>query len=671
MTANIDLPVIIAGDFNLTLDQSKDNFNYRRENNTRARAAVKGMMSDIGLVDIYRERNPEVRRYTWRVGSPVVKQARLDMFLISSCLEGYVEKTDIQPGYRSDHSLITLQLDISKQQRGRGLFKFNASLLKDANYISLVKNTIKKTVCEYAVPIYRDEYIENNQTKVQLTISSTLFFEVLLLTLRRETVSFGIRKKEGERKDERKLESDIRMLEIKNDGLGRREISDELHRKKTELERIRENKLRGSLVRSRAIWREYSEKPSKYFLTLEKRRYESKRISCIRTTEGIKRNQAEILEEFQDFFQRRFRDPKQHMEEEDCNDYLSEIELSKLDESDKRKLEESITVSELGSTLHKMRNGTSPGSDGFSVEFHKFFWSDLKDFFQAMCNESFARGALPQTLKEGIIVLLPKANKPRDLVKSYRPITLLNVGYKIISSTIANRLKGVMQKIIDTCQSAYLKGRFIGDNIRMMYDTIQLMKQEQTSGVLLSLDIEAAFDSVSWSFIKRVLSERNFPSDILWWFHTLYDGSFSRVIYNGHLSGKIELTRSCRQGDALSCYLFILVMDVLAKRIQRNKDIGGIRVANNEQKILMYADDTVCFIEPSVLCIRKLFQELGWFAKFSGLSPNLEKTQAMWIGSCYKDANIFESNVNLQWSKTLKILGIRFDIRYCKGYYCW
>ena len=132
-------------------------------------------------------------------------------------------------------------------------------------------------------------------------------------------------------------------------------------------------------------------------------------------------------------------------------------------------------------------------------------------------------------------------------------------------------------------------------------------------------------------------------------------------MYNGHLSGKIELTRSCRQGDALSCYLFILVMDVLAKRIQSNIDIEGIRVANKEQKILMYADDTVCFIEPKVRCIRKLFQELGWFAKFSGLSPNLDKTQAMWIGNCYKDAEIFERNVNLQWCETIKILGITFD----------
>ena len=583
------------------------------------------------------------------------------MFLISSCLEGYTGRTEIQPGYRSDHSIITLHLDISKQSRGRGLFKFNASLLNDSKYVSMVKSTIKTTVCEYALPIYREEYIKHNPTEVQLNISSSLFLEVLLLTLRRETVSFGIRKKQQERKDERNLESEIIDLERKNDELGSREISDELQQKKKELEVIREKMLRGCLVRSRAMWRESSEKPSKYFLTLEKRRYESKRISCIRTSEGTKRNQTEILKAFQDFFQRRFRQPDQYMGEEDCQRYVSETLLTKLEDLDKHKLEKPITQSELGVTLYKMKNGTAPGSDGFSVEFYKFFWADLKGFVQAMCDESFTSGSLPQTLKEGIIVLLPKANKPRDLVESYRPITLLNVCYKIISSTIANRLKEVMQNIIGTCQSAYLKGRFIGDNIRMIYDTIQLMKQEQTSGILLSLDIEAAFDSVSWTFIRRVLEVRDFPPNILKWFDILYKGSFSRVIYNGHISGKIELTRSCRQGDALSCYLFILVMDVIAKRIQSNNEIRGIGVANEEQKILMYADDTVCFIEPNERCIRKLFQELGWFAKFSGLRPNIEKTQAMWIGSGHKDTDIFESNVNLQWCKAIKILGVTFD----------
>ena len=661
MIGEVDMPIVMSGDFNLTLNQNKDNFNYKRENNTKSKEAVKNMMSDNGLIDIYRERNPEVRRYTWRVGNPVVKQARLDMFLISGCLEGYVEKTEIHPGYRSDHSMITLHLDITKQPRGRGLFKFNVSLLKDPNYIKLVKNTIQTTVCEYAVPIYRDDYVKENLTSVEFTISSSLFFEMLMLTLRRETVTFGIKKSKEERKQEKQLENIIGELENKVNEIGSREINDQLEGKKKALERLREKKIIGSIVRSRAIWRENSEKPSKYFLTLEKRRYESKRISCIKTAEGIKRNQTDILKTFEDFFQRRFSQQNHNTIEEDCKRYLSEIALTGVNDSDRNKLEESVTLTELGSTLSKMKNGTSPGSDGFAVEFYKFFWSDIKEFFQAMCNESFSRGTLPQTLREGIIVLLPKPNKPRDLLKSYRPITLLNVCYKIISGTIANRLKVVLQNIIDTYQTAYLKGRFMGDNIRMIYDVIQQMKQEQTSGILLSLDIEAAFDSVSWSFIRKVMEVRNFPPNIIRWFNTLYIGSFARVLYNGHLSGMIKLARSCRQGDALSCYLFILVMDVLAKRINCNIDIKGIKMANQEQKTLMYADDTVCLLEPNERCITQLFQELGWFAKFSGLSPNLEKTQAMWIGASFKDAEIFQSNVNLQWCEAIKILGITFQ----------
>ena len=260
-----DVPIIVAGDFNLTLNQKMDNFNYRRENNTRAREAVRNMMSKHELIDIYRERNPEGRRYTWRVASPMIKQARLDMFLVSSSLEGYVEKTDIDPGYRSDHSIITLALDISKQPRGRGLFKFNVSLLTDKDYVALVKEVIKNTAFEYALPIYRYEYVMENVSKVEMTIGPSLFFEVLMMKIRRETVSFGIRKKKEERKKEIQLESEIKVVEKKLDDIGSSQLNNSLQLKKRELEHIREIRLMGNLVRSRARWRENTEKPTKYF----------------------------------------------------------------------------------------------------------------------------------------------------------------------------------------------------------------------------------------------------------------------------------------------------------------------------------------------------------------------------------------------------------------------
>ena len=126
-----------------------------------------------------------------------------------------------------------------------------------------------------------------------------------MLVIRRETISFGIKKKREERNQEEQLTKMISQLEKEADGTGSQEISDEVERKKKELQELRDKKLQGSLVRARAVWREQAEKPSKYFLTLEKRRYESKRISSIKTPSGIKRNQSEILRAFEDFFQKK------------------------------------------------------------------------------------------------------------------------------------------------------------------------------------------------------------------------------------------------------------------------------------------------------------------------------------------------------------------------------
>ena len=329
------------------------------------------------------------------------------------------------------------------------------------------------------------------------------------------------------------------------------------------------------------------------------------------------------------------------------------------------KLAEPISLEEIEKTLINMKNGTSPGSDGFSVEFYKFFWKELKCFFKAMCDDCCKKGALPHSMKEGIIVLIPKPNKPRDQMKSYRPITLLNVCYKLISGSIANRLKGVLSKLIGAHQTGFLKKRFIGDNIRMIYDIIQTMNEEKLNGILISLDIEAAFDSVSWRFLREVMKKQDIPANIIRWFNALYVGSTARVAYNGHLSGEIKLSRSCRQGDALSCYLFLLVMEILANKIIQNREIKGVKLGNREHKISMYADDTVCLLHPDEYSLRALFQELGWFAKYSGLRPNLEKTNAMWIGEVSKNKEYSERKVSLHWCQSVKILGVTFENDLC------
>ena len=133
--------VVTAGDFNLVQDPQLDYYNYNHVNNQKARTTVLNMKETHNFIDPWRARYDTLRRYTWFKTNPV-KKARLDYFLISSELMAFVEKVNISPGYRSDHSVIELTLSLLDFDKGRGFWKFNNSLLRDDNYIKLVKDTI-------------------------------------------------------------------------------------------------------------------------------------------------------------------------------------------------------------------------------------------------------------------------------------------------------------------------------------------------------------------------------------------------------------------------------------------------------------------------------------------------------------------------------------------------
>ena len=99
--------------------------------------------------------------------------------------------------------------------------------------------------------------------------------------------------------------------------------------------------------------------------------------------------------------------------------------------------------------------------------------------------ESMETGLLPLTLREGLICLIHKKDKPKNEIKGYRPITLLNVPYKIMAGALAKRIKEVLADIIEPEQTAYLSGTFIGDNTRLLYDTIQCLKVKSKSRLIL------------------------------------------------------------------------------------------------------------------------------------------------------------------------------------------
>ena len=133
--------------------------------------------------------------------------------------------------------------------------------------------------------------------------------------------------------------------------------------------------------------------------------------------------------------------------------------------------------------------------------------------------------------RNGVITLLPKKDKDHLLIKNYRPITLLTVDYKILAKCLANRIKRFMNDLIHPDQSGFLKGRNIGNNVRLIFDIIEYTQTNEIPGAIVLLDIEKAFDSVNHNFLFHTLKQFNFGTKFIDWIRTLHVFSTTDLCY--------------------------------------------------------------------------------------------------------------------------------------------
>ena len=196
--------------------------------------------------------------------------------------------------------------------------------------------------------------------------------------------------------------------------------------------------------------------------------------------------------------------------EAECLEYLNSINIPCLTDSDTQSCEGRLTIKACWDALRSMKNNKSPGNDGITKEFLEYFWGKLGTFLVSTLNHSFEKGELSASQKQAIITLIEKKDKDKHLIKNWRPISLINVDIKVASKAIANRLKAVIHNLISVDQTAYVKGRFIGESIRVINDLIEHIDRENEKGILFSTDIEKAFDSVDHNFLFATLKRYGF-----------------------------------------------------------------------------------------------------------------------------------------------------------------
>ena len=193
-------------------------------------------------------------------------------------------------------------------------------------------------------------------------------------------------------------------------------------------------------------------------------------------------------------------------------------------------------------------------------------------------------GLLSNTQRRGIISLTNFFLNPL-LLKSWRPLSLLNVDYKLLAETIAARIKPDLLHIIHDDQTWFIKTRYIGESICWIHDIMNFAENEDIPAQLIVIDFEKPFDCLEWVSLRDCMLKFNFPDYILRWMEILYTDINSCVTNNGHVTKYLKLERGVRHGCPLSPYLFIIVVEVLALAIRHNNNITGIKIGDQEFQI--------------------------------------------------------------------------------------
>ena len=147
----------------------------------------------------------------------------------------------------------------------------------------------------------------------------------------------------------------------------------------------------------------------------------------------------------------------------------------------------------------------------------------------------------------------------------------MNVDYKILAKIIGRRIESVLPTLIHSDQTGFIKGRFIGQNVRLLNDLMTYAESNNLPGILLFIDFRKAFDTIEWDFIQKSIEMFNFGPNIRKWISILYTNVESGVMNAGFMTDYFKVSRGVRQGCPLSPLLFVLAVELLGLKIRQDQ----------------------------------------------------------------------------------------------------
>eukprot|EP00253_Pinus_taeda_P022298 PITA_22298 len=292
-------------------------------------------------------------------------------------------------------------------------------------------------------------------------------------------------------------------------------------------------------------------------------------------------------------------------------------------------LEDKVTLKEVKEDLFSMDPDKAPGPDGFTPRFLQVCWQIVeKDLYKMIQKYQYCQ-KIGGSTNSAFLALIPK-EKGANSFSRFRPISLCNIGYKVITKVIANRLKRILPKIIPDNQGGLIQGRQLVDNFVLVQEVIHSSLNRKEKGMAVKLDLANAFDRVRHSFMFDFLQKMGFGPSFIKWIRACISEPWIDPLVNGRAADFFKASRGLRQGCPLSPLLFVLQASVLSfylQRKQQDQELTGLCIARGVKSInhALFADDTILLGATSPHSASKFKEFMEEYCKISGSVLNNAK----------------------------------------------
>ncbi|CAM8915205.1 unnamed protein product [Rhodiola kirilowii] len=334
--------------------------------------------------------------------------------------------------------------------------------------------------------------------------------------------------------------------------------------------------------RSRAEWLKNGDRNTAYFHAKASQRKRRNHIEKLKNNSGeLCYSESDITDIVTHYFTDIFQSQVNYCADWWNNEFVAVPKL--ITNEMNEMLSAPFTEIEVRRALFQMHPTKAPGLDGFPALFFQSNWDIVgEDVVKEVLN-CLNNNVLDGELNETLIVLVPKV-KEVERVEDLRPISLCKVVMKIITKVLANRLKEILPNIISQCQSAFIRGRLITDNILIAHEVSHFIKGAQnrrTGYMSIKLDMSKAYDRIEWKFLEKMLAVMGFAEEWIKKIMLCVSTVSYRVKINDDISDIIKPTRGLRQGDPISPYLFLICAEWLTYALSKYQEIGlleGIKI---------------------------------------------------------------------------------------------